>query len=114
VVPTVRAIETRAKTPLIHIVWEFIVRDGRISAFERHYGAEGTWAELFRGSQGYRGTILWRDKSDPRRYLTVDAWDSREAFEEMKARVAKEYARLDGQCADLTDAENYLGTFENA
>jgi Holliday junction DNA helicase RuvB len=46
---------------LLQIVWEFIVRDGKIAEFERSYSATGSWAKLFRGSPGYLGTTLLRE-----------------------------------------------------
>ena len=46
---------------MIQLVWEFIVRPDDIREFETHYSSGGTWAELFRKSAGYRGTVLWRD-----------------------------------------------------
>ena len=61
---------------------------------------------------GYRGTLLWRDHANSRRYVTVDTWDSLDAYLAMKAQLADNYDELDRKCADLTESENHLGVFE--
>ena len=43
------------------IMWRFTVKAARRADFERHYGADGTWAALFRQGAGYLGTTLLRD-----------------------------------------------------
>lgn len=92
-------------------LWQFDVPPDRKDAFERVYGANGRWAELFRRSPGYLGTILLEDRSVPGRYVTIDRWTSEEAFETFRARFAKEYAALDVECGALTTAEISWGSF---
>lgn len=61
-------------------VWEFLVSAGHRAAFEQHYGPEGTWVQLFRRFPGYRETLLLSDRSSPGRYLTIDRWQSEQAY----------------------------------
>jgi len=57
---------------VFEIFWEYEVRPGQAAAFERLYGADGEWARLFHGADGYVETHLFRDTDRPMRYLTVD------------------------------------------
>lgn len=95
-----------------HVVWEFHIRAESRAEFERRYGPEGDWALLFRRCPAYRGTELFRDATDPGRYLTVDRWESVVAFETFKQENAQAYAALDLECEALTESERCLGQFE--
>jgi hypothetical protein len=96
---------------MIQVVWEFVVRADAVEAFERAYGPDGDWARLFAAHDGFRGTVLLRDLSRPRRYLTVDSWDTVEQRAGMLASARAEYERLDGECSALTESERELGAF---
>ncbi len=93
------------------VVWTFEPAAGSLESFERAYGPEGAWAELFRRCEGYWGTDLLRE-SDGKRYLTVDRWESRAAYERARASLAEEYAALDAGCAALTAREDLVGWFD--
>jgi heme-degrading monooxygenase HmoA len=97
---------------MIHIIWEFHVAPGHRKEFEKHYGTEGTWAQLFRLSSAYSGTELLHDEEDPGRYLTVDRWDDQPSFEKFRVDYAAEYQRIDQSMERLTDSEKRLGVFE--
>jgi heme-degrading monooxygenase HmoA len=96
---------------MIAIVWEFVVKDEAMAAFERAYGPDGDWAALFRRHPGYRGTSLLRDTQAPARFLTIDRWDDAATFERMQAAAREEYARLDARFAEMTLSERRLGVF---
>lgn len=93
-------------------IWEFHVKPDVREAFERHYGPKGTWAELFRKAPGYIETLLLRDRANACRYLTIDRWQSVEAYHGFKAQFSREYEELDEQCAGLTTQEISIGEFE--
>ena len=97
---------------MLHILWEYLVREEKRTEFERHYHGNGTWAVLFRRDPGYRGTTLLRDPEDPARYLTIDAWDAAASFHRFQQQFAAEYAAIDQQMEALTESERHLGTFE--
>jgi heme-degrading monooxygenase HmoA len=97
---------------VIHIVWAFTVRAEAVERFVALYGPEGDWVRLFARHPGYRGTDLLRDEADPRRFLTVDRWDSHEDMHRMKETSAQEYARLDALGEALTESESRIGVFE--
>ena len=81
--------------------------------FERVYGAEGEWAQFFRAGRGYIGTELLRDVEQPGRYLVVDRWESREAYNDFVAANREEYMRRVDENAFRYDSELRIGTFEN-
>jgi heme-degrading monooxygenase HmoA len=97
---------------MIYIVWHFTAKPARIADFERHYGSEGSWAQLFHRSPGYKGTTLLRDSTSTNKYLLWDCWDSLASFEQFKQDHGADYAALDKQCEALTEEETKVGVFE--
>jgi heme-degrading monooxygenase HmoA len=95
-----------------HLVWQFETDAARQADFEAAYGAEGEWARLFRQSDGYLGTELYRTMGEVPRYVTVDRWISRGAFDAFRLRYGAEYAALDERCGLLTAREAFLGDGE--
>jgi heme-degrading monooxygenase HmoA len=92
-------------------VWDFIVSKSSVLEFEKCYGPNGKWADLFRKSAGYLKTELIRDKSDPLRYLTIDHWQSEKDHSEFLATFKAEYDELDRLFEELTVQETKIGTF---
>jgi heme-degrading monooxygenase HmoA len=95
---------------MIEIIWEFVVHEESKEEFERQYSASGAWTELFRRSPAYQGVKLLAGEAN--RYLTVDRWDSREAYEEFRLANRPEYSDLDDRLKPLTVSERCLGIFE--
>ena len=93
------------------LVWEFRVRPGAEATFEQLYGATGGWVALFVAAPGYRGTELLRAEGGPRRYLTIDRWESRRAYEAFRQRAPARYRELDEVGEGLTEAEALVGKF---
>ena len=94
------------------IMWEFLVRAECKDEFEAIYGPQGEWARLFRGSEAYERTELLHDLSPALRYVTLDFWTSRQAYEQFQREHHAEYQALDERCAKLTVKETRLGEFE--
>jgi heme-degrading monooxygenase HmoA len=94
------------------IVWEFRPRPGAETGFEEAYGPEGVWAKLFQQAEGFLGTALVRDEKDRRRFLTIDSWTSKQAYEAFRALYQSAYQSLDAECEGLTESENEIGKFE--
>jgi len=92
-------------------IWEYDVKPGCESEFERTYGPGGEWALLFESGEGYLGVELLRDAQGQGRYATVDHWASRAAFEAFRSARADEFEALDRRCSELTERENEIGTF---
>ena len=92
-------------------IWEFRPRPGREAGFREAYGPAGAWIALFRAAPGYLGSELLCDLRDPGRYLTIDRWVTREAFESFRRPRAAEYRALDAATEALTASELHLGDF---
>jgi heme-degrading monooxygenase HmoA len=96
---------------MIEIVWEFVVKEEARGQFELAYGPGGAWSKLFARCPGFRGTTLLRDTKNPRRYLTIDFWDTVAQREQMLAERKAEYSNLDAAFADWTESKTEVGIF---
>jgi len=94
-------------------VWEYFVKKEAQADFERIYGPNGDWVQLFEKSEGYLGTVLHRNISEKLRYLTTDYWVSIEARDAFREQFSQEFAELDQRCETLTEKEVDLGDFES-
>jgi heme-degrading monooxygenase HmoA len=94
---------------MIEIVWEFVVKEEARGQFELAYGPGGAWSKLFGRYPGYRGTTLLRDTKNPRRYLTIDFWDTGAQREQMLAERQAEYSNLDAAFGDWTESRTEVG-----
>lgn len=93
-------------------VWEFQVRPGSEQAFERSYGSDGEWVQLFRKARGYVRTDLYRDLKDRQRYVTIDLWESEAAYLNFREQYVREYGAIDQRCQEMTAKETALGAYE--
>ena len=93
-------------------LWEFEVKSGCEELFEQAYGPEGRWVKLFRRDAGYRGTRLLRDAGRERVYVTMDWWESREAYAQFREKYVAQYTEVDSKCQGLTETETPLGATE--
>lgn len=93
------------------VIWRFEVAEENTAAFEAAYGADGTWARLFRTSPEYQGTELLRDAYIPGAYLTIDRWTSEDAFRAFRKQHDAEYETLDRSCDALTSRETRIGAY---
>jgi heme-degrading monooxygenase HmoA len=92
-------------------LWEFEVKPGCEESFEKAYGPEGAWVQLFRLDPHYLTTHLLRDPSRPRVYFTLDFWDSETAFLRFQTAHQEAYAALDRATEGFTLRERHLGLF---
>lgn len=93
------------------ILWTYEVRNGAEAAFEKVYGPSGAWVTLFQQAEGYLGTELLCQTDASRRYLTIDRWESEEAYNRFRTTYAREYEMVDRAGGGLTDTETPLGEF---
>ena len=93
------------------VVWQFEIAEDKVTAFEAAYGPEGAWAKLFGTSPEYRGTELLRDAYIPGLYLTMDRWESEEAFRAFRKDHDAEYEAVDRSCDALTSRETRIGAY---
>lgn len=91
------------------ILWEYHVKLQKQAEFEEIYSPTGAWAELFQKGEGYLGTELLHDETSPRRYLTIDRWESKAAYETFLSVQEQAYKEMDARCEGLTEHESLLG-----
>jgi len=83
------------------------------AAFEEVYRDDGPWAAFFATGEGFVGTELLRDLEQSGRYVVVDRWQSREAYNAFVEHHREEYMRRVDETAYLYRQELRLGTFAN-
>ncbi len=96
---------------MIEIVCEFVVKEEARGQFELAYGPGGAWSKLFARCPGFRGTTLLRDTKNPRRYLTIEFWDTVAQREQMLSERKAEHSSLDASFADWTESQTEEGIF---
>jgi heme-degrading monooxygenase HmoA len=97
---------------MIEVFYRYRVHPQQVRAFEHAYGPNGPWAQLFGQHPGFRRTRLFRHKSEPQIYITIDVWDSKQSYDQFRAQHADEYNRLDAQLSMLKLEEHLLGYYE--
>jgi hypothetical protein len=94
-------------------ICEFHARAGLEDEFERIYGPEGEWVQLFRQSRAFLRTELNRDLELKGRYLTVDYFVSEAAYLEFVQEFCAEYDALERRSEAVRASENAIGSFIN-
>ncbi|HEX2251266.1 MAG TPA: antibiotic biosynthesis monooxygenase family protein [Gemmatimonadales bacterium] len=92
-------------------IWQFRVASGRADEFREVYGPEGAWATLFSREQAFLGTDLFQSATDPELFITIDSWDSPEAWAAFLRTWGDDYAILDRRCDELIVSEREVGSF---
>ena len=82
-------------------VWEYEVPADRVDGFVAAYGPTGDWARLFARGDGFVRTELYRSAGSPTRFITVDRWRSKAAWQEFIDRWGLAYADLDAAMEPL-------------
>jgi hypothetical protein len=95
-------------------LWEYEVKPGCEERFENAYGPGGGWVRLFRSDSNYLETRLLRDPFRPAVYVTLDFWNSRQAYQEFMAGHQDQYEELDAAGREVTGKECRIGLFEVA
>jgi hypothetical protein len=92
-------------------IWEFRVNPLRIDEFESAYGPDGLWTRLFKKAPDYIRTELLEDSVEMNRYITIDYWVDRSAYEQFKQDFSAEFESLDKACQSYTESERHIGDF---
>jgi heme-degrading monooxygenase HmoA len=94
------------------IVWSYDVKPEQVKPFERVYGPQGEWAQLFERAPGFAGTELRRERDRAGHYLTIDRWLTRADYQRFRDAFRTEYEALDTRCTRMTDVDSKIGDFE--
>jgi len=100
---------SRAKWGFL-VIWQFQVREGMETRFERVYGPHGEWVQLFAQNDAYIKTELVH-RLNSRSYLTLDFWTLETAYEAFRKQHRAEYRALDLRCEGMTENEQEIGRF---
>jgi heme-degrading monooxygenase HmoA len=95
-------------------IWQFRVPSEKVDEFRALYGLDGEWTKLFRREAGFLGTELLHSTTHPNIFLTIDRWDTVEAWTAFLRVWGEEYAALDRLCQSLIVSEGEIGTFQSA
>ena len=96
---------------MIESIWEITVKPGNRGQFELVYGPGGAWSKLYARSPGFRGLTLLHDTQNPRRYLTIEVWDSLDQREKTLFGKQAEYAELVSTINEWIESRIELGVF---
>ncbi|MFZ1809119.1 MAG: antibiotic biosynthesis monooxygenase [Cyclobacteriaceae bacterium] len=99
-------------TKVFTYVWEYCVKPEHQDAFEHAYGPHGDWIQLFKKGMGHVATELHQDINNTNRFVTVDYWISKEAFDNFKIQFHEEFKALDKRFEVYTISEKHIGDFE--
>ena len=92
-------------------IWEYKAKNNSIKEFEEFYNSQGTWVELFKLANGYIKTDFFKDKIEHNRFITVDYWESYEAYDQFRIDFDEKFQELDQKCAHYTLGEKKMGEF---
>jgi heme-degrading monooxygenase HmoA len=70
--------------------------------FEREYGSDGSWAQLFATAAGFVETSLYREARAATTYVTVDRFVSEQAWRAFRTDNDAAYTALGERLAHLT------------
>ena len=96
---------------MVTILWEYQVKADRAAEFEQIYSSDGKWAELFKKSEGFITTHLFKSPNIPNHFLTIDQWETMKDYKTFLSQWKEEYEALEKRCEDLTEYESCLGMF---
>jgi heme-degrading monooxygenase HmoA len=89
-------------------IWQYVVDPVKSAPFVSSYGPDGEWAQLFGRGTGYLDTALHQDLNQSGRFLTVDRWNSEQAWRDFHATHLAEYNELDKRLRRLTIEQRRL------
>lgn len=92
-------------------IWEYLVKEEHLEEFKRIYSPVGAWTELFKKADGYIATDLHQGISDPKRFMTVDFWNTKDDRDNFRSQFSKEFKVLDKHCESFTKREQLIGDF---
>ena len=93
------------------VIWRYKVDPAQVAKFEKAYGPKGEWAKFFSEAKDYLGTELLADDERPGEYVTIDRWESEEAYSAFLGDHEADYDRLDRRFEALTLSESRVGAY---
>ena len=92
-------------------IWKYIVKEENIDEFLTAYGTKGEWIRLFKKSNDYVQTKLFRYSINQSVFITIDYWKNKEARDRFISTHQSEYDEIDKRCENLTLKEEFIGDY---
>jgi quinol monooxygenase YgiN len=96
---------------VIAVVFQFHVKAGHQTAFEKFYGADGEWTALSRRSRSFLGSSFLRDQAQTTHYLLVEYWSEMVVYERHQADFSDEMVALGKRRNELCVTIAPMGIF---
>ena len=92
-------------------ICEYTARPEVRAEFENFYGPDGEWVQFFRRSKGFMRKEFLRDRNAENRYLSLDYFVSKSAYDDFLRDFRQEYDALDRRCDGVRDTQKEIGAF---
>lgn len=93
------------------VVWKYQVLKENQEDFEFEYGEVGSWNDLFRNSEDFTGSSLYKSSEIDLTYLLIDNWTDKQSYENFKEKNKSQYERLSLEFERLYKSEEKIGGF---
>src|SRR5947209_1966022 len=97
--------------PMIAIMWQFDVKNGREAEFEQLYGVDGEWTAMNRHTRSYLGSSFLHDQNRSSRYIVIEYWSEMIVHEQDRASRSAAIASLERRRTTLVESVEPLGIF---
>ena len=101
----------RMEDVVIAIMWQFDVKSGCETEFERLHSSHGEWTKMNRQTRSYLGGSFLRDQNRPSRYIVIEYWSEMLVYERSRASRSDATLALEQQRAGLVESVEPLGIF---
>lgn len=96
---------------MIAIVWQFEVKQGCETEFERLYGSDGEWTLLNRQTRSYLGSSFLRDQNKSSRYVLIEYWSEMVVYEQHRTFRTDAVVSLEAERSRLVALAEPMGVF---
>ena len=96
---------------MIAVMWQFDVKTGQETEFERLYGVEGEWTAINRRTRSYLGSSFLHDQVRASRYILIEYWSEMIVYEKHRESRSAAIASLEERSRSLVDTVEPLGIF---
>lgn len=94
------------------VLTEFVAKEGKVAEFEDYFGSAGKRAEVLQNGEGFMSTELLRDKGAKLRYVTMDRWVSKDAYDDFGIEFESENSDLVRAGEELSSKQALIGALE--
>ena len=95
------------------IIWQYRVNAEHINKFMELYGPNGEWDKLFGKSRDFQGTELLNQEGSDNIFITIDNWNSKEAYDAFIKDNRTDYNNIDQIGDAYTNSEKLIGLYHD-